>query len=97
MPEVLDQLQVGQSVEHASFQNSLGSAEAEFGYRPVPMSAMLGAALAVLSLSALVTWMAIPVAFVATVVSLIAMVRIVRSKASSPANGWRRARWPWGS
>ena len=62
------------------FQNSLDPAETEFGYRPVPMSAIIGGVLAVLSITALLAWLAIPVAVVAAVICLIATVSIVRSR-----------------
>lgn len=61
------------------FRSSLDPAETEFGYRPIPMSAIVGGVLAVLSLTALLMWLAIPVAVVAAVICLIALVSIVRS------------------
>jgi len=51
----------------AGFGHSLDPAEAEFAYRPVPMSAIVGLVLALLSTSALMAWMSIPLAAMAAV------------------------------
>jgi hypothetical protein len=63
-----------------SFQHSLDPVQEDYGYRPVPMTAVVGAVLAFLSISALIAWLAIPVAVIATVVCLIAVVQIARSR-----------------
>ena len=62
------------------FRRSQDPAESEFNYRPIPMSAMVGAVLAVMSISALLAWLAIPVAVVATLICLVATVSILRSR-----------------
>jgi hypothetical protein len=55
-------------------------AEAAFDYRPIPFSAIVGGVLAVLSAGALLIWLAIPLAVVAAVVCLAAVITIVRSQ-----------------
>lgn len=62
------------------FQHSLDPAETDFSYRPIPMSAMVGAVLAVASITSLLLWFAIPVAVVAALICLIASIKIVRSE-----------------
>ena len=62
------------------FRNSLDPAETDFGYRPIPMSAIVGGILALVSISALLLWLAIPLAVVAAVICLIATVQILRSR-----------------
>jgi hypothetical protein len=80
MPQLADPPMVEPPVQGASFVHSLDPAETEFGYRPVPMSAVAGLLLALLSSSALFAWLAIPLAVVAAAVSLLAVVRIARSE-----------------
>jgi hypothetical protein len=62
------------------FRHSLDPAETEFDYRPIPMSAMVGGVLAVVSVASLLAWLAIPVAVVAAVICLISAIRIMRSQ-----------------
>ncbi|MFV0446443.1 MAG: hypothetical protein ACK5Q5_22955 [Planctomycetaceae bacterium] len=62
------------------FQHAFDPTESDFSYRPIPMSAMIGSVLAVLSITALLMWLAIPVAIVAAVVCLVAVVTIARSQ-----------------
>lgn len=63
-----------------SFGDATDPLVQEFGYRPVPMTAVVGGVLALLSFSALLAWLAIPVAVVAAIVCLIAVVQIGRSR-----------------
>ena len=62
------------------FRSSSDPVETEFSYRPVPMSAVIGGVLAVLSLTALLAWLAIPVAVVAALICLVATFTILRSQ-----------------
>ncbi len=71
---------VEQPVQGAGFVHSLDPAEMEFDYRPMPMSAVIGFVLGLLSISALISWLTIPLAGVATVISLVAVIRIARSE-----------------
>lgn len=80
MPQLADPPMVEQPAHGVGFVHSLDPAETEFAYRPVPMSAVVGAVLALLSISALFAWLAIPLAVVAAAVSLLAVVRIARSE-----------------
>lgn len=64
---------------HVGFRNSLDPAESDFSYRPIPMSAIVGSILSLLSIAALMVWLAIPLALVAALVCLIATVQILRS------------------
>lgn len=80
MPELADPPVQDEPVTRPGFSHSLDPAEAEFSYRPVPMSAIVGAILAILSISALLAWLAIPLAVLAALVSLVAVVRIARSQ-----------------
>jgi hypothetical protein len=63
-----------------AFQHSLDPAETEFGYRPVPMSTVVGGVLALLSAAALLLWLAIPLSAVAAVICLYSLVTILRSR-----------------
>lgn len=71
---------VEQPVQGGGFVHSPDPAEMEFDYRPVPMSAVIGFVLALLSISALFSWLTIPLAVAATVISLVAVIRIARSE-----------------
>lgn len=77
---VADAPQVKAIESTGGFRNSLDPAESEFNYRPIPMSAMVGAVLAVMSISALLAWLAIPVAVVASLICGAATVSIIRSR-----------------
>lgn len=77
---VVDSPQAFPAAPAGGFRNSLDPAETEFSYRPIPMSAMVGAVLAVMSISALLAWLAIPVAVVAALICLWATLAILRSQ-----------------
>lgn len=62
------------------FRNSLDPAEAGFDYKPVPMSAIIGGVLALLSTAALFIWLAIPLAMVSALICLVATITIWRSR-----------------
>jgi hypothetical protein len=63
-----------------AFRHSLDPAETEFAYRPIPMSAIIGGVLAVLSTTALLMWLAIPLAVLAAIICLVATITILRSR-----------------
>jgi hypothetical protein len=66
--------------EPATFRRAGNDDGEEFQYRPMPMSAVIGAVLALISASALFAWMPIAVAALATIVCLIATIRILCSR-----------------
>lgn len=78
--EAASDVSESQTAEPRGFRHSELGAEQEFQYQPMPMSAVIGAVLTLLSASALLTWVAIPVAVLAMLVCLMATVKIFRSR-----------------
>ncbi len=81
MPQIMDSPSISDHEATAPGKSSptFRGQEAQYHYHPIPLSAIIGLVLAVLSLTALATWKGIPLAVIAVIVSLVAFLRIWRA------------------
>ncbi len=78
MPQVLDEKSVHPTVKptrHSDYDD-----RSEFNYRPVPLLVVSGIVLALLSSMAIVVWIALPIALIACLLSLVGLITIARSE-----------------
>jgi hypothetical protein len=88
---VADQPQVEKTVAPVPFKPRGGNEDfSEFNYRPVPMVAVAGFALALISFGGIFIWLALPLCLVAAIVCLMALVSIRRSNGEF-GGGWLSA------